>query len=218
MAKGKTTGYAHLLARIGGLVVAALLGACTYPEDARMDAVYRAAPSEVQMDLYFQSGSPSLAPGEAARLRQMLGSLVLRSDDDILITIPATGSEGLDQRRVSTARSAASGTPARIRIIARPGFSLAEPAPDAALVQVQRYGFVRVLCPASGTDFSDEIWNRDELGIGCNNALNRAAMAATARDLTDPERLGETASHSEIRAAQRYRSGEVVTETLEVIE
>lgn len=181
-----------------------------------MDAVYKAAPAEVQSDLYFQAGSPSLAPGEAARLKQLLTALLLRPDDDILITIPATGSDVLDQRREAVARSAASGTPARIRIIARPGFSLAEPYPDAAFVQVQRYSMIRVECPGAGMDFADTFMNTDELEIGCNNALNRASMVATARDLTDPQRLNESAAHADIRAAQRYRSGTVETTTLEI--
>lgn len=193
----------------------ALATACTHAEGERLEPVYRAEPAEVQVDLYFQPGSPSLATGESAKVKRILNALVLGEDDDILVNLPATGSDVLDARRIATARSAVSGTPARIRIIRRPGFSLEQNAPDAALVQVQRYGYVRVLCPGSGLDFADSLaWNEDEIGFGCSNAINRAAMAAKTRDLTDPERLNESAAHSAIRAAEQYRAGKVETKPI----
>lgn len=195
----------------------ALLAACTHAEGERLVPAYRAEPAEVQVDLYFQPGSPSLASGEASKVKNVLNSLLLGETDDILVNVPATGSDVLDARRMSAARKAVSGTPARIRIIKRPGFSLEQSAPDAALVQVQRYGYVRVLCPGSGMDFADSLdWNDDEINFGCTNARNRASMVSEARDLTDPERLNNAAANAEIRAAERYRTGRVKSTQLVV--
>ncbi|MEM8569602.1 MAG: CpaD family pilus assembly lipoprotein [Pseudomonadota bacterium] len=191
------------------LLVLLVLSACTESFGDRSAAAFRADPAEVQVDLFFQPGNSSLASGEVQKVRRILDSLLLQEDDDILVTLPSTGSDVLDNRRITTARRAVSGTPARIRIIRRPGFALAAPVPDAALIQVQRYSLVRVLCPSNGSDFSNEIWGQNDLNYGCSNALNRASMASNVRDLTNPGDLEPVASEPSIRAVQAYRDGNV---------
>jgi type IV pilus biogenesis protein CpaD/CtpE len=203
-----------LLAGISALALFGL-GACTeHIEGNYSKAEYRSAASEVQHDLHFQPGSPSLARGESERLGARLRELVLRSNDDILIHLSSTGSETLDLRRAASARATVSHTPARVRIIADPGYALEDRFPDVALVQVVRYGRVRVVCPQQGTDFRDDRFHRSELLMGCVNAINLAAMAAEPRDLTAPGSLSGTEFTGAVRAVENYRNGSVQEPTL----
>ncbi|MCB1354187.1 MAG: hypothetical protein KDK03_15780 [Rhodobacteraceae bacterium] len=194
---------------LAALACAAALAGCTYQPGNHMMAEYRADPSEVQQDLFFQPGRPELARGEGARLDSTLRSLVLRPSDDVIVNMPSSGSEVIDQRRVGIVRKTLSWTPARVLVVARPGFTLASHNPDTALVQVMRYGRVRVLCPSNGVDFTDDAFNRNALDIGCSNALNRAGMVAEARDLTMPEELDQGGASAAIRAVETERRGRV---------
>lgn len=180
------------------------------PPGSYESAQYFANPSEVQTDMFFRPGSGHLAAGEASRISRELRSLLLRADDDIVVTLGLTGNEVIDASRKATAQRAVSGTPARIRIVSRVGFPLASPERrDVGLIQVMRYSTVRVVCPNQGRDFIDDRFNRSELTMGCVNAVNIANMAADARDLTQPGRLRGGDGIAEVGAVERYRADQV---------
>jgi type IV pilus biogenesis protein CpaD/CtpE len=105
--------------------------------------------------------------------------------------------------------------PARVRIVQRPGWTLRDPYPDAALVQVIRYGRVNVRCQTPNGDFVDERFGRSELMMGCANALNIASQAAQPRDLTAPGTLSGAGSSADIMAVENYRSGTVPRSTVD---
>lgn len=195
-----------------GLAVTLALGACTTqngPDHQFAGAEYRADPSAVQHNMFFQPGRAELARGESARMTSVLKSLVLRPSDDILVNMGSTGFETLDRQREAAAIRAVSGTPARIRLVARPGFPLAAPDNDVVLVQVNRYSQVRVICPSMGRDFNDSQFFRDQLTVGCTNAVNIANMAAEARDLTAPRQMQGSDGVAAVQAVERYRAGRI---------
>lgn len=212
MTRNPHRGYRLLALAGAGLAVTLGLGACTTqdgPDHQFAGAEYRADPSSVQQNLFFQPNSAQLARGESGRMNAMLKSLVLRPSDDILVYLGSTGSETIDRQRETAAIKAVSGTPARIRLMTRPGFPLASPDNDVVLVQVNRYSKVRVVCPSMGRDFNDSQFFRDELNVGCTNAVNIANMSAEGRDLTDPRRLRGSDSIAAVQAVERYRAGRV---------
>lgn len=181
-----------------------------HPAGSYESAQFFANPSEVQTDMFFRPGSGHLAAGEASRIGRELRSLVLRPSDDIVVTLGGTGSEVLDARREATARHAVSGTPARIRIETRVGFPLAaRERRDVGLIQVKRYSTIRVVCPNQGQDFIDDRFGRDELLMGCTNAVNIANMVADPRDLTAPGSLRGGDGVAEVGAVERYRADQV---------
>jgi pilus biogenesis lipoprotein CpaD len=205
-------GYRLLALAGAGLAVTLGLGACTVqdrPDHQFAGAEYRADPSAVQQNLFFQPNSAHLARGESARVNAVLKSLVLRPSDDILLFLGSTGFETLDRQREAAAIKAVSGTPARIRLMTRTGFPLAAPDNDVALVQVNRYSQVRVICPSMGRDFNDSQFFRDALTMGCTNGVNIANMSAEGRDLTDPRRLDGSDGIAAVQAVERYRAGRV---------
>ncbi len=195
----------------GALVLAAfaLAGCVDNLPGSYTQAEYQADPSQLQHDIYFQPGSAKLANGERERLNTALRNLLLRPDDDILVHLASTGSEVLDAQRVATARSAVSGTRARVRIVAPSGFNLVDPYPDVGLVQVMRYSRVIVKCPNQGADFNDDAFRRSELLMGCVNAANIANMADEKRDLTAPGEMEGTDRFTGLAAVERYREDRV---------
>jgi type IV pilus biogenesis protein CpaD/CtpE len=197
----------------GSLIALASLSAGCTPEYISRSFVRAetvASPSDVQQQLYFQPGSSQLVSGEAARLQQRLRSLLLRPDDDVVISLATTGSDVLDAQRAATMRHAVGSTPARVRFLAQAGFSVPEAYPDVALVQVLRYGRVLVLCPASNGDFTDDRFGWDRLMLGCQNAVNIANQANDARDLTAPNQLSPVGgAAADIAAVERFRAGKV---------
>jgi type IV pilus biogenesis protein CpaD/CtpE len=201
--------------RMLALALALTVGACVEYQPTSLLSRYDAVPSEVQHDLYFVPGSPELARGEVERLHGVLRSLVLRPEDDILVNLASTGSEVLDQRRVVTARRAVAPAPARVRIVARPGWTARDRFPDVALVQVLRYGRVAVHCQTQNGDFVDERFGRSELMMGCANALNIASQTVEPRDLTAPGTLSAAGSAADIRAVEAYREGNVAQATID---
>lgn len=195
------------------IALASLTTGCTteYISRSFVRAETVASPSDVQQELYFQPGSSQLVAGEAARLQQRLRALLLRPDDDIVISLASTGSDVLDAQRAATMRRAVGSTPARVRFQTQAGFSVPEAYPEVALVQVLRYGRVLVLCPASKGDFTDERFGWDRLMLGCHNAVNIASQTNDARDLTAPNELSVVGgSAPDIAAVERYRAGKVI--------
>lgn len=144
--------------------------------------------AQAQTDLRFEPGSARLASGEAARLSAFLRGLVLRPNDDIVLSFGSSGSMVLDRQRVAAVEAAvaAARTPARVRIEDVRGFGRGPDQGDRVLVQAFRFDVLVVECGTMGIESG-----ADQLPVlGCANEANLAHMAASVRDLTDPRILG----------------------------
>lgn len=187
----------------------ALAGCQAQPIGTYESARFAAEGAQAQRDVYFRPGAPSLLPGEAERVNALLRSLLLRPQDDVVMTFGATGSDALDARRIAEARRAIAVAPARLRIVRPLGFARAPERPDVLLVQAIRYDQVRVDCPPVAR--ADE--NRPPYAatppLGCANAVNLAEMAAEKRDLTAPRAFDKSDPTADVAAVGRYRAGAV---------
>lgn len=193
---------------LAGAASAFILSACAMPVDRFAPTSYSADANQAQHDVYFQSGAATLVSGEEARLWQFLTALALRSDDDVMIRVAATGSDVLDRQRLQVISRAASGTPARVRLQYPGGFSSREARPDSALVIAMRYDRVVVDC-AHGALLSAPGAPDPERYAGCSNSVNIAHMAADARDLTAPRVGGPVSSTTAIGAVRRHNEGQI---------
>lgn len=192
---------------LAALVVLAA-GCDAQPISAPVEPYYVADAAQAQTDLYFLPGSSALARGEAARLRRFLQALALEPTDDVVVDVPWSGSTVLYKKRVQTARNAVGRVPARVRLInADEGFNSRTPRPDAGFVQVIRFGPLRIECRNNGLS-ANELANFTPLPpIGCANAINRAAMVASPRDLNAPRQLSAMPASTGVAAVQNYRDG-----------
>ncbi len=179
-------------------------------------AEYNIGTSRAQQGLYFEPGSAALARGEKARLDAVMRSLELRAGDDIVVYVPGSGSEVLDERRVEQARVAVEGHGARIRVVRNAVPGDLDPGPDAAVVHVFRYNRFNVVCPRQGVDFADDRNGTREILIGCTNAANRAAMAHERADLIDPGELGGSSVTTDLKAVDAYRDWAERVTTIEI--
>lgn len=192
----------------GCAALAALLAGCqAQPVVTPVQPEYVALAPQAHSDLYFQPGAAELARGEAGRLRGFLQALVLRPSDDVLVDVNSTGSPVLDRRRLDVARAAVGPVPARVRITGPRDFGGADRQPNVAFVQVLRYGTVYVDCKNYGLTAVDLNYFTRIPAMGCANAINRALMTASPRDLTAPQELDPASSPASIAAVQRYRDG-----------
>lgn len=166
-----------------------LLAACDTTQPPFIPAVdFDQQPASVTFQLNFVRGSAALAPGEATRLSRTLGDLGVRKGDDIIVRIGPSGNAALDQARASAAAAALAGTPAHVRVIGSGQHPLGSGPAALALVEVTRFGTVRVVCPTPM-----DAWETDRLlvspPVGCSNAVNLAEMAARPQDLISPRPL-----------------------------
>lgn len=191
------------------LAALALAGCEAQPIGTFDPAAVTSEAAQAQADLYFRPGTPGLLPGEAAKANALLRSLLLRPQDDVVLTFGTTGSEVLDAQRIGAARRALATGPARLRVVAPLGFARAPDRPDVVLMQVLRYDRVLVTCPGSGRTNENPALLTPIPVMGCANPVNIAEMAAEKRDLTAPRRLEEPDTVADIRAVRRYRAGEV---------
>lgn len=187
------------LAAALGLAALGLAGCADQPVGSFDRPRYVADAAQAQTDLRFIPGSAQLASGEAERLAGFLRSLVLRQNDDIVLTFGPSGSTTLDRARIAAAEAAVAraGAPARVRTVDHRGFGRGVDRGDRVLVQAVRYDVLVVECGDAGIDAADA-------GLlppmGCANAANLAHMAASVRDLTEPRVLGPTPAATLARA------------------
>ncbi len=195
----------------------ALAGCEAMPIGTFDRAQVTSANAQAQHDLYFRPGTPNPLPGETERMNAFLRALLLRPQDDVIVTFGTTGSDRLDAARMHAVRRAIASDPARLRLVGPLGFARAPDRPDVVLVQAVRYDRVVVTCPGSGrTNESTALL----LAIpveACANPVNIATMAAEKRDLTAPRRLEGSDAFASVRAVQRYRVGEVTVDPLESV-
>lgn len=188
----------------------ALAGCAAQPIGTFDDARITSEAAQAQTDLYFRPGEVSLLPGEVERVNRLLASLVLGPQDDVVMTFGTSGSDVLDTRRIAEARRVIASAPARLRIVAPPGFARAPDQPDIVLIQAIRYSRVLVTCPGSGRTNENPAYLAAIPPMGCANAVNLAAQAAAPRDLTAPRRLEGSETVRAIAAVERYREGPIV--------
>jgi type IV pilus biogenesis protein CpaD/CtpE len=204
--------------RFAGLAIAAaaLLAGCQEAPEYRFAAQptgsfetpeYQPTPPEAQFTLAFVPGTPQLRDGEAAMLRNRLRTLAVAPGDDIVITYGITGSSTLDRSRVSVVREAVGPTPARVRVFA--GQLGADVLANAALVQVQRYGRLTVVCPGTALNTWELDYNSPLPSLGCSNAVNRATQASVPRDLLEPRRMRGSEGVASAEAVRRHREDNV---------
>lgn len=175
--------------RLALAVLLTALAGCDTPEPGNIGyARYDSRPASVAFQLNFAQGSRTLARGEAVRLRQTIENLGVRNGDDIIVRIAQSGDPALDQGRAATAAAALAGTPAHVRVIGSDTHPLGTGSSALAVVEVTRFGQVRVVCPTP-----IDAWERDRLltspPVGCANALNIAEMAVSPKDLLTPRPL-----------------------------
>jgi type IV pilus biogenesis protein CpaD/CtpE len=145
--------------------------------------------AQAQHDLYFSPGSPYLAPGQAESLAGFLRGLVLNSQDDVILNVGRAETPVLNAQRYATLQRtmASIRTPARVRLVQPPGFVNSDSRADVVLVQVQRYGRIKVVCPSNPVP--GELATPLPTYLSCTNSINLANMAAEPRDLIAPGSL-----------------------------
>jgi type IV pilus biogenesis protein CpaD/CtpE len=203
---------------LAGLAATALLAGCaddpnpftygTQPTGPIASPEFRASPPEAQFTVAFAPGSPQLAPGQAEVLRNRLRSLAIAPGDDIVVTYGLTGSSTLDRSRVSAVRSAVGPSPARLRVFAGQELG-ADLLANTAVVQVQRYGKLTVICPGTALNVWELDQNSPMASINCANAVNLATQAAVPRDLLEPRRLRGSEGVMDTEAIKRHREDDV---------
>lgn len=207
------------LATATGIAAALVLGACAENDTVNFAAQptgpvgvpqYRPQPPEAQFTVAFVAGTPELAPGQAAMMRSRLAALALAPGDEVVITYGITGNAALDRSRAAVLRDAAGLTPGRVRIFAGEAELGADLMRNSAVVEVQRYGRLTVVCPGTALN----TWQLDNdarlpAGLGCTNAINRATQASVPRDLLQPRRLSGSDGVTSADAIKRYREDEV---------
>lgn len=172
------------------------------------------ASGQLEQVFFFEPGAPGLRPGEAARLRDFLGGLILRPEDDLVLIFGSTGSERLNAQRIAAARRALPANPARLGLVTPVGYGLTPERADLLTVQVRRYDRLLITCPSMrGPD--EEPWTFNSVpNLGCDNTVNQAAMADQMRDLEAPRELTPADPATAIGAIGRYRTGNVKTTEL----
>lgn len=192
------------------LALAPLAGCADQPIGSFERPNYVAAPARAQMTLAFAPGSGRLGAGEEGRLSGFLRGLVLRPNDDIVLTFGESGSNVLDRQRIATMESAVAraGTPARLRIVDNRGFSQPGGRADVVLVEAFRFDVLVVNCTSGGLTAAEA---EQIPPLGCANAANVAHMAASVRDLTDPRVLGAEPAILAAPPVARLAAGEVKT-------
>jgi pilus biogenesis lipoprotein CpaD len=196
-------------------LVAALAGCAAQPIGTFDPPTVTRLGGEVQRDIYFRPGAASLLPGQAEEMNGLLRSLVLRPQDDVIVSFGSTGSDRLNAQRAAELRRTIASGPARLRIVGPLGFALAPDRPDVALLQVRRYDRALVTCQDSGRTLEDPALYSPIPLLGCANTANLAAQASELRDLTAPRRLEGSDAIPSVRAVERYRAGEVTVAPLE---
>lgn len=196
----------------------ALAGCAAQPIGTFDRAQVTSANSQAQQDLFFRPGTPSPLPGETERMNAFLQSLLLRPQDDVIVTFGTTGSDRLDAARMHAVRRAIASDPARLRLVGPLGFARAPgPNPDIVLVQAVRYDRVVVTCPGSGRTNESTALLTPIPVEGCANPVNIATMAAEKRDLTAPRRLQGSDAVASVAAVERYREGAVIFTPLDSV-
>jgi pilus biogenesis lipoprotein CpaD len=209
---------AAMLARALALAAAAALAGCAAQPIGTFDtATITRLGGEVQRDLYFRPGAASLLPGQAEQTNGLLRGLLLRPQDDVIVTFGSTGSDRLNAQRAAELRRSIASGPARLRIVGPLGFAQAPVQPDVALLQVRRYDRALVTCPGSGRTNEDRALLTPIPVMGCANEANLAAQAAELRDLTAPRRLEGADAAVAITAVERYRRGGVTARPLDSV-
>ena len=133
-------------------LAAALLAGCEAMPVGTFDRPeYVADAAQAQHDLYFAPNSAALAPGQAASLAAFLQSLVLNAQDDMILNVGRAETPVLNAQRLATLQRTIGEHPhpgARPRDPAA-GVRRSDSRADVVLVQVQRYGRIRVVCPSN---------------------------------------------------------------------
>lgn len=190
------------------VALAAVLGGCAaQPIAAPTRAAFVSEALQAQEDVYFVPGTGRLAPGEAARINRFLSRQGLRPEDDVIFHPGWTYSDALDRKRVASIQRAIAPVPARVRLAGRPGWGSITEQSDVGLVQVLRYDRLRVDCKYSGRTRGELLYLSELPPIGCANAINLAATAATLRDLTAPQALAPAGGRASAAAIERMREG-----------
>jgi type IV pilus biogenesis protein CpaD/CtpE len=208
-----------LRASLAAGAAAFLLAGCeAQPIGTFDEAQVTSANAQAQVDLYFRPGTPHPLPGETERMNAFLRALLLRSQDDVIVTFGTTGSDRLDAARMAAVRQAIASDPARLRFVGPLGFGRAPGRnPDIVLVQAVRYDRVVVTCPGSGRTNENPALLTPIPVEGCANPVNIATMAADKRDLTAPRRLEGSDAFTSVGAVERYRVGDVTVEPLSTV-
>lgn len=197
-------------------LAALLLSGCVaLPIGTFDDATVTPGPVQVRQGFYFQHGAPLLLPGEAERMNRVLRELALRSQDEVILTFGATGSDDLDHQRIAAMQGIIASNPARLSVIGPLAEAPDPDRPDVVLLQVRLFNRLLVTCPVNGVPISEEALNPQVPGYGCANTVNVAEMAAKKGDLTAPRRLTGSDGVTSVRAVERYRAGEVTIAPLE---
>lgn len=194
------------------LLAAAFLGGCEAMPVGTLDRPqFVADAAQAQYDLYFVPGTAQLAPGGAQGLAAFLGGLVLNSGDDVILNLGRAETPVLNAQRQTTLYRTMAGirTPARVRLVQPPGFVNSDSRTDVVLVQVQRYGRIKVVCPSN--QVPGELGTPFPPLMGCTNGVNIANMAADPRDLIAPGTLGGTQGDLAANAVIRQRQDKVKT-------
>jgi type IV pilus biogenesis protein CpaD/CtpE len=165
--------------------------------------------AQAQHDLYFTPGSAALAPGEAERLAAFLRGLVLNAQDDVILNVGRAETPVLNAQRYATLQRTMAGirTPARVRLVQPPGFVNSDSRADVVLVQVQRYGRIKVICPSN--QVPGELTTPLPIWLSCSNSINLANMAAEPRDLIAPGRLAGSEGVTGANAVLRHWNDKV---------
>jgi pilus assembly protein CpaD len=166
------------------------------PNNLRVDG------TETRVDISFAPGSARLAPGEAARLDQLVATGVIRPADRV--TIAAAGPSALAQRRAAVVSS----TLLAYGIVTDtlPG-ELAPP--NRATIGIGRYTVTLPPCPNWSSPPGAEYTNAHNSNWGCAAATNLGLMVANPADLVSGRTMGPSPAQPAVNAVQRYMTDRV---------
>jgi pilus assembly protein CpaD len=157
---------------------------------------------ETRVDLAFAPGSARLAPGEAARLDQLVIAGSIRPADRV--TIAAAGPPDLAGQRTA----AISSELLRYGIVADT-LALDAVPPNRAIVGIGRYAVTLPPCPNWSQPPTYDFGNAYSSYYGCAAATNLGLMVASPADLVSGRTLAPADGQPAVMAVQRYLNDRV---------
>jgi pilus assembly protein CpaD len=191
------------------LTLAALVGACapvTSYTDAEAPKNLKLDSTTVQLDVRFAPGSASLAPGEAAHLRQLAASGRIAPSDRVSVT--AAGDSNLARQRFASIASLLLHYGV-VPVAAPP----ADVPPNHVLVGIGRTLVTLPACPNWSKPSSVDFDNQPSSNFGCATETNLGMMVANPSDLAGGLPAGAAAGRPAASAVGRYLTDKVVLPT-----
>ena len=187
---------------IAAALTLVLAGCITEYTKSEAPNTLRVDGADSRFDLAFAPGSARLAPGEAARLNQLVIKGIIRPADRV--TVAASGPPRLAEQRAAALSSAL----LAYGIVTQTLALDAIPA-NQAIVSVGRYTVALPPCPNWSQSLSYDFNNAFTSNYGCANATNLGLMVASPADLVSGRTLAPADGQPAVAAVTRYLNDRV---------